>query len=229
MKAAWRDAAAWLPLAVAAVFFGGRELACGAGPGATQTASSVELPVPLGAEAPRHEQSYELDATHTSVRFAVAGPGGEVLLACPAVRGQLELRPDGAASELVLELDLGSLEPVAAQDAHWAAAAIRHLLGAHRASTLTYRATLVSRATTPLPQLTRVHWLGRMRFGNHTVQQPIDLWQTAMPGRPLRLQGYGTVGADVYGLLRRSWLGLVQEKHVVTLGLDLAWKRRPAH
>jgi len=102
---------------------------------------------------------------------------------------------------------------------------LRDLLGVNRAETVRYRAELVSRASTPLPGLSQLVWQGDLHFGGRTVRQAMSLWQTLLPGQPPRLQGHGTVPTDAYGIGRSAWFGLVQDHHVVTLGIDLGWQR----
>lgn len=220
------DPRVWLPIACAAGVLAGREATFSHSPADVVHAEAIELPVPNLVVLPGRDQSYDLDPEHSSVRFLVQGSGRELLVRCPAVRGRLDLRADAATSTIELQLDLASLAPVAEAGGTGPAPDLRSLLGIHRGDEISYRATLLSTATSPVPGLVHRLWLGSMRFGGRTVRQPMGLWQTALPGQPLRLQGYGTVGADAYGLPRRSWFGIVEQHHVVTLGLDLAWKRR---
>jgi hypothetical protein len=196
-------------------------------PADTVHAEAIELPEPRLIDHPPRDEAFELDPEHSSVRFLVQGGGRNVLVRCPAVAGKFELRAEAAASKLELRFDLSSLAPIEPGTALPTEADLRHLLGIHRGEQLEFRATLLSTATSPVPGLVHRLWLGSLRFGGRIVRQPMGLWQTALPGQPVRLQGYGTVGAADYGLPRRSWFGLVEEHHVVTLGLDLAWKRRP--
>lgn len=221
------DPRVWLPLALASVVWAGRE--------ATQPpplpplphADGVPLPVPTLLTLPNRDQGYDLDPAASCVRFQVEGEGQKSLFQCHVCSGKLDLRADPRDSTLELRLDLASLAPVGAPAAVLATLDLQHLLGVHRGSEIAYRGNLLSTATaSPIPGLLQRVWLGTLRFGNRVVRQPIALWQTALPGQPVRMQGYGTVGVEPYGLPRRDWLGLVRERHVVTLGLDLAWKRR---
>lgn len=229
MNRACLDPRVWLPLALAAAALLVRETTWQHVLDATPHSEAIELPIPRLVAGPQHDQSYDLDAAHSSVRFLVGSEGRELLVRCPVVQGRLDLRADPAASVLELRLDLASLVPVVPGEGGEPEAGLRHLLGIRRGEEIIYRATLVSTSTAPVPGLLHRLWQGSLRFGGRIVRQPMGLWQTALPGQPLRLQGYGTVGTDAYGLPRRSWLGLVEEHHVVTLGLDLAWKRRAAH
>lgn len=216
----------WLPLAIGTVAWAGREVTAAPVAAAEPPVTALALPLPRLLTLPVRDQVYDLDAERSYVRFLVEGEGEELLVQCPVVSGSLELRADPAASVLELRLDLGSVVPTEEGPRSEAAIDLRHLLGVHRGNELIFRGTLLSTSTAPVPGLLHHLWLGTMRFGNRVVRQPIALWQTALPGQPVRLQGHGTVAVEPYGLPRRVWLGLVQERHVVTLGLDLAWKRR---
>ncbi len=218
----WR---VWLPLAIGTAAWLVREVTDAPLPAAEPPVTALALPVPRLLTLPGRDQTYDLDAERSCVRFLVEGEGQELLVQCPLVSGSLELRAEPADSVLELRLDLGSVVPTAGP-ASGPTIDLQHLLGVHRGNELAFRGNLVSTATAPVPGLLHHLWLGTMRFGNRVVRQPIALWQTALPGQPLRLQGHGTVAVEPYGLPRRVWLGLVQERHVVTLGLDLAWKRR---
>jgi hypothetical protein len=142
------------------------------------------------------------------------------------VKGTLDLEPDGTG-ELELVLDLATLQPL-----HGAAGGgdrgidLAHVLGVYRGSTIVYRARLAATTTSDLPGVSQRTFLGTLRLGSQVLTQPMQLWQCALPGQPLRLQGHGTVAADQYGLPTRRWLALFPEDHAVTLGLDLAWRRR---
>jgi len=216
----------WLPLAIAAIAGAGRELTISPMPATEPPVTALALPRPRLLTLPVRDQAYDLDADRSCVRFLVEGEGQELLVQCAVVSGSLELRAEPADSVLELRLDLGSVVPTAPRQAGEPAVDLRHLLGVHRGNELAFRGSLLSTSTAPVPGLLHHLWLGTMRFGNRLVRQPIALWQTALPGQPLRLQGHGTVEVEPYGLPRRVWLGLVEERHVVTLGLDLAWKRR---
>ena len=226
MSRALFDPRVWLPLAIAALLAGIRESQLVPSHEDERTVVPTELPVPSAAAQPKGDQAYDLDMTRSCVRFLVKGSGPDLLLSCSLVQGTLELCPLPGKSVLELRIDLGSLAPVVLAPEHDPEQDLQHLLGVHRGSEVVYRATLTSSATSPLPALHFLIWQGTLRFGSRAMRQPMALWQTAMPGQPLRLQGHGTVGADAYGLPRRTWLGLVEERHAVTLGLDLAWKRR---
>ena len=215
------DARVWLPLVVAAGWFATR-----ARPPAPEPpgppAAAMTLPPMHGLPPSTKEQVLELDAEHSSVRFLVTGLRGELLVACPAVQGSLKLLAGGAGGELELRLDLASLVPL--HDA--ASVDVPHVLGVHRGSEIVYRANLVATTGSDLPGVVQRTFLGTLRFGARVMQQPMQLWQCSLPGQPLRLQGHGTVAAEAYGLPKRRWLALIDEGHAVTLGLDLAWRRR---
>jgi hypothetical protein len=163
-----------------------------------------------------------LDAERCSVRFLCDTGGDETLAACRRLTGRLRVQDGGERRELDLDLDLGSLQPVgeAAPDLD-----LWRLLGVHRGSEVSYRASQLRRSTGTLPGVTELLWLGTLRFDGRVVQQPMVLWQVSLPGQPLRLQGHGSVAGDTYGLPSRRWLGLGTRSHVVTLGLDLAFRR----
>lgn len=186
------------------------------------TPRAIELPPVAAAAAPRTETSYELDPTRSTARFLVEGDGGELLAGCSRIAGSLRLDPRRDAGELELRLDLGSLEP---STENRQGIDLHRLLGVHRGGEIVYRATLARTATTPVPGVGERVWLGTLRLGGRAVRQPIQTYLCALPGQPLRLQGHGTVDVADYGLPRRTWFGLLEESHDVTLGLDLAFRR----
>ena len=222
MKRAWLDPRVWGPALVAAVCFAFRMQPPPAA-AVLPTPHVVELPAVHGAPPPKADTEYELDAERSSVRFLVEGNGDELLASCPNVSGRLVLRAKAETSELELHLDLGSLVPIGEPKS---TIDLRRLLGVHRGSEVAYRATLLRSSTSNLPGVTERLWLGTLRLGSRLTRQPMQLWQSSLLGQPLRLQGHGSVDTADYGLPPRSWLGILKEQHVVTLGLDLAWKRR---
>jgi hypothetical protein len=209
------------PIAVATAVFLWRPLPAPAP--APVPARAVELPPLHGQVAPRDDADYVLDGDRSTVRFLVGDRGRDHLAVCRRANGRLRLPASGAPAEFELELDLGSLQPVAAEAA---GLDLWELLGVHRGSQLVYRASARRHTTSELPGLTQVLWLGTLRLDDRIVQQPMELWQVRLPGQPLRLQGHGSVAGDTYGLPARSWYGLPTHSHVVTLGLDLVWRRR---
>lgn len=221
MNRAVLDARVWLPLAVAGILFGFRALPTPA-PLPLDEVRSFTLPTMHGQPPAKSAQHLELDAERSSVRFLVTGLHEELLVACTSVKGTMDLEPNGSG-ELELELDLASLQPLHGVDR---GVDVAHVLGVYRGSTIVYRAKLVSIATSDLPGVSQRTWIGTLRFGAQVLQQPMQLWQCALPGQPLRLQGHGTVAAANFGLPTRRWLALFPEEHAVTLGLDLAWRRR---
>ncbi|MBM4063333.1 MAG: hypothetical protein FJ265_19875 [Planctomycetes bacterium] len=229
MSRALLDPRVWLPAALAALLLGSREALRPGSPTSPAAAAAVELPTPKLVPAGPRDQAYDLDAARSSVRFLVEGEGRELLATCSVTSGRLDLRADAPSSTIELQLDLGSLVPAAGDGTALPEAELLHLLGVHRGVEVSYRGTLTSTTTAPLPGLVHRLWTGSFRFGHRAVRQQVGLWQAALPGQPLRLQGYGTVVADDYGLPVRSWLGFAPERHAITLGLDLAWRRRPSH
>lgn len=219
------DPRTWLPLVAACAVFAARECTVREVPDAIRPARAVALPQPHGGNGAVRKVVYELDRARSSVRFLLRSEAGESLFRCPVVHGRFTTSPDDAETQLDLEFDLGSLVPVDADGAAAPIVELRELLGVKRAESVHYQASLVSRATTPLPGLAQLVWQGHLHFGGRTVRQPMSLWQTQLPGLPPRLQGHGTVPTNAYGLGRAAWFGLVQDRHVVTLGIDLAWKR----
>lgn len=184
-----------------------------------------ELPAPFVLPAPKGDVAYELDPAKSTVRFLVEGQDGELLAACTQFSGHVRLATQPDASELELDLDLGALETVGT-----AASSIdlHRLLGVHLGARIHYRAKLVRTSTTPVPGVTERVWLGTLYLDQRSMRQPMQLWQCSLPGQPMRMQGHGTVDVADYGLPRRGWFGMFQEKHTVTLGLDLAWRRQGA-
>lgn len=220
------DVRIWAPLlvATAAVLLRG-------GPSRPATRAvaprCVEVPALHAAAEPRDDADYVLDAGLSSVRFLVEGNGTQRLAACPRVAGHLRLRDGGSRRELELVFDLGSLQAVGSAPA---SLDLWQLLGVHRSSEICYRASLLRTSTSTLPGVTQRLWSGTLRLDDRVVRQPIQLWQVTLPGQPLRLQGHGSVTADTYGLPSHGWLGIHhQPPHVVTLGLDLAWRRQRGH
>lgn len=210
------------PLLLAVAAFAVRELLRPVPPPALEVVHAVALPIPRGEAAPKREQEYELDADASVVRFCVREGTDELLLACPGAKGRLVLATDPTACRVELEFDLGRLQGVGAAVAD---VDLWHVLGTHKNGSVDFRAELVSAATTPLPALRLDVFRGDLRFGGRTVRRTLELWQTALPGRPLRLQGDATFAADALGLPPRRTFPFLHEGHVVTLGLDLAWKR----
>ena len=219
------DPRVWLPLAIAGVCFGLRATPIPP-PAPLDAVRAITLPELRGLPPSTRPQQLELDPERSSVRFLVAGLPQELLVACPGVKGTLDLAPNGTG-ELELVLDLATLQPL-----HGAAGGgdrgidVAHVLGVYRGSTIVYRARLAATTSSDLPGVSQRTFLGTLRLGSQVLAQPMQLWQCSLPGQPLRLQGHGTVAADQYGLPTRRWLALFPEDHAVTLGLDLAWRRR---
>jgi hypothetical protein len=183
---------------------------------------SVELPALHPAAPATSARQLELVPERSSVRLLAAGPRGELLVDCPAVSGELELDAGGRAGDLTLRIDLAALRPVAG----YAGPDLHHVLGVHGTGTVVYHGRVVATTDSDLPGVRRLHCLGRLHFGDRVRQQAMELWQCCLAGQPMRLQGHGTVPGEDLGLPERRWLGLVREHHDVTLGLDLAWRRR---
>lgn len=220
MKNPCRDVRVWLPVTLAAAAFLPR--LSPPPPGAAPAGvPALALPAVHGVAAPKVATSYELDAEASSVRFLVRGDRGELLVSCPGLHGSLQLDAGGHTGRLELRCDLGSLrvlEPQGDLD-------VQHVLGVHR-NELVYRAQLVADATSDLPGVGRQIWLGTLTFGTRLRRQPIETWCCRLPARSLRLSGHGTVDAETLGLPTRRWFGIVAEHNEVTMGLDLAWRRR---
>ena len=181
----------------------------------------IELPAVHAANPPLRDQDFELDLERSTVRFAIASGDGLVLLGCTRCAGRLALRRDERRSQLSLDLDLASLT-VLTPGAD--PGLLRELLGVRADSTLQCRADLVRTAGTALPGVRELLWDGAVRCDGRAVRQPMVLWQPTLPGQPMRLQGYGSVSTAPYHLPNPSWFGL-SPAHVVTLGLDLVWRR----
>lgn len=188
------------------------------GPGRAVPLPTPSL-VPFRAKAERFQLQPELSAA----RFLVRGDLGELQLRCPGLSGTLQFDPEPGRSSLELRLDLHTLDTV--DDTPLPAEALRHLLGVHRSATATFRGTWTHTLSTPVPGLVQLLFDGTLELGGHVVRQSLGLWRAALPGQPLRLCGHGTVDAHDYGLPERSFLGFRQEQHLVTLGLDLAFRR----
>lgn len=221
-----RDPRVWLPFAIAALFFGWRERTAAPAPPITARSRATELPAMHGLAPAAGEQSFELDADKSSIRFLVEGPRGELLARCAGAAGHLRLNAGSHSGELELRFDLASLQTIGGGEG---TLDVLHVLGVHRGGEVVYRARLVASTTSDLPGIEERTWLGALQFGSRVQQEPMRLWQCSLPGRPLRLQGHGSVPAADYGLPRRWLLGLFEERHIVTLGLDLAWRRNRDH
>ncbi|MBL9078704.1 MAG: hypothetical protein JNL08_14435 [Planctomycetes bacterium] len=212
------------PIAIAALLFWWRPGTLPP-PAPTPTARAVALPALQVPAESTQDADYELDPARSVVRFLVEDAAGRQLAVCQRASGRLRVRRGGAERELELDLELGSLAPV---DASGAGLDLWHELGVHRGSEIAYRATQLAATTTNLPGVTARLWLGSLRLDGRVVRQPMELWQVALPGQPLRLQGHGTVPRETYGLPARGWLGFGTNAHDVTLGLDLVWRRHRA-
>lgn len=219
------DPRTWLPLVAACLLFAGREALRTRAAPVPEAARAVMLPQFTGPAAQPRRARYELDRARSSVRFLLRSNGRESLFQCPVVDGTYITSQDDGGVQLELEFELGSLVPAGSGATAGAVQQLRDLLGVNRAETVRYKASLVSRATTPIPGLSQLVWQGDLHFGGRTVRQAMSLWQTLLPGMPPRLQGHGTVPTDAYGIGRSAWFGLVQDHHVVTLGIDLGWQR----
>lgn len=212
------DLRVWLPAVVGALAFAPRALPEGA-EAPPATASGKELPqlaTPRRDDKPR---AWRLDADGSTVRFLVHDGDDRLLVACPTVDGALTRDPAGTGT-LELRIDLATATPLDGTpglDLH-------RVLGVRRADVITYRGALVSTATTDLPGVERVLFVGQLAFGDRVLQQPMQLWLTRIPGRPARLQGHGPVRTDAYQLPQRGWLGFAGAPLRATLGLDLEWR-----
>lgn len=213
------DARIWVPAVLGILMFLPRAWPA-TPPPPSPRASAVAMPALHGSPPTRTAASFELVPEHSAVHFLVRGPRGELQVPCPGVRGTLQIDPKGPGTTLELHLDLTSL-PTAAG----ASLDVHHVLGVHRSAEVVYRGALATTTSSDLPGVQRLLFLGRLHFGDRAVQQPMQLWQCSLPGQPLRLQGHGTVSGAAFGLPTRRWLGLLTERHEVTLGLDLAWRR----
>lgn len=210
----------WSPSLVGALVFALRALPPAPAP-PPEPGHAIELPALHGLPAPGDRQRFELDPTASSVRFRVVGRAGELLATCARVAGALELGARDGDGTLELTFDLAGVEPVpgAPHDVD-----PRELLGVFGGASVRYSAELAAVTRTELTGVSLSTWLGTIHFGGRVQRQPMQLWSCRLPGRPLRLQGHGTVAGDSYGLERR-WFGPLDQRYRITLGLDLAWRR----
>lgn len=223
MSRACFDWRVWGPLAFAAACFAFRLRPDATAATAPDRAPrGTVLPAPVAAPTPKGDTRWVLDPDKSTMRFLVQGGEGELLAACTHMSGKLRLGGHPETGELELHIDLAGLSPVGQGPS---TIDVRRLLGVHLGSEIHYRGALVRSSTTPLPGVTERLWLGTLRLDERLLRQPMQLWQCSLAGPPMRLQGHGTVDVEDYGLPHRSWFGVVQEAHVVTLGLDLAWRR----
>lgn len=218
------DARVWGPTLVGVLCFVPRALPTPL-PAAPPRAAAIELPAARGLPPGTGTQQFELATEQSAARFLVRGPGGELLATCPGCSGSLQLDAQRGTGSLELRLDLVSLvdeEPDRGLDLH-------HVLGALRTTELVYRGELAALTRTSQLGVQCLSFDGLLHVGDRAIRQPMQLWQCQLPGQALRLQGNGTVDAATFGLPERRWLGLWPERHEVTLGLDLAWRRRRAN
>ncbi|MCA8951515.1 MAG: hypothetical protein KDE27_18555 [Planctomycetes bacterium] len=219
------DVAVFGPLIVAILIVGLRESTRASIVPEPPPGTAVALPMVRGHATPKRALAYDVDGERSGLRFLVRRGSAEQLFRCDGVRGSLVLGETGDA-RLQLDFDLGALRAVGDPSAPAAGFDLWDVLGTSSDAEVRYEASLVSTASTPLPCLTQKVWVGTLRFGGRIVRQPMVLWQTALPGQPLRLQGHGPVRADAYGLLRHTLPTPLREPYEVFLGLDLAWTRR---
>lgn len=191
-------------------------------------ARSIALPqMRIAASKPR-ERSFELDPERSSVRFLATGERGELLAECTRIEGRLDLGADTLDGALQLTLDLSSLRALDgnAGDGPSGGPGIRDVLGVLGDVGVEVRSKLVAVEVDDMPGVQLDTWVGTVRIGGRVLQQPMQLWRTMLPGARLRQQGHGTVGGAGFGLPAHGWLGLLEDHFDVTLGLDLAWRRR---
>ncbi|MFM1871171.1 MAG: hypothetical protein RL398_593 [Planctomycetota bacterium] len=218
-------AAIWGPLLLGVLAFGMRELVRPTAAAQPAPGRATALPMFRNGAAPTKATEYTLDLERSTIRFLLRTGDSECRYDCPLAQGALVLSAKDAECQLELTLDLAALRAADPGNDPAGPAVLRELLGVHRAGDIRFRGDLVSRASAPIAVLQLLTWSGPLRFGSTVVRQPLQLWQTAIPGQPIRLQGHGTVTTAAYGLRRDGWLGIFPQEHVVTLGLDLAWKR----
>lgn len=218
--------AVWGPALFAAVVFATRELTRPPLPTPDPPGHAIALPMLRTGAQPRSRTEYRLDLPRSCIRFLVTAAGVEHAYDCLLAQGELVLggRDDEARFRLVL--DLASLRPAPSDADPADPQVLRDLLGVHSGDEVVFLGNLLARTTAPVPVLQMLTWLGTLRFGGRHVRQSLQVWQTAVPGQPIRLQGHGPVPTATYGLQRRGWLGLFSQPHVVTLGFDLAWQRQ---
>lgn len=216
------DPRVWLPVLGAVALFVLRERPAADVAGAAPRLEVVTLPAVRASVPPLRDQDFELDGERSTVRFAIDGASGPLVVACPLVEGKLALRRDERQSELQLKLDLASLQ-ILTPGAD--PGELRELLGVRGSAELGYVARLQQSGTCGVPGVRELFFVGTMRCDDRVVQQPMVLWQPVLPGQPTRLQGHGTVSTAPYHLPARGWFGFARQSHVVTLGLDLVWKR----
>ncbi|HEB54547.1 MAG TPA: hypothetical protein ENI87_14945 [bacterium] len=200
-----------------------------------ERARSVALPRLHGARPSRRRRDYELDAERSSVRFLVEVGDRRMLARCPRLVGRMTLgaADDPDSGTLELELDLASLELLESVPA---GARARDVLGVLGDLPLQLRSRRVAVTRCDLAGVEQDRWLGTAQLGARVLLQPVELWRCELPGRRLRTQGHGTVAALPYGLYQRpwlrpswllpSWLSWGRTRIDVTVGLDLAWRRR---
>jgi len=221
MNGTLRDPCVWLPALLGiAAFLPAALPRPAAAPGPRPTA--IALPALHGLPPGSTRLRFEVDHDDSQAHFLVRGPRGELLTRCPALRGELELDGKAGTGHLELQLDLSAIPT----DDGDRGLGVHHVLGAHRTTVITYQGDLVATTRTDLPGVQLLTFVGRLVFGERVLQQPMQLWTCQLPGKPLRLQGHGTVAASSFGLPARRLLGVFAENHEVTLGLDLAWRRR---
>lgn len=210
------------PLAVAAAMFVPRAWPTPEPP-PRALAQPLLLP-PMHAQPPaKAVRHFELDVEHSSVRFHVESDSGDLWVNCPQASGTLRLGTTATDGELELHLPLASLQPMPGVAAP---IDLPHVLGVHRGDEIVLRVTLAATTELDLPGVTVRWWHGGLGFGSQVRRQMLQTWMCALPGQPLRLQAHGTVSAHDYGLPRRGLFSFLDARNDLTLGLDLAFRRR---
>ncbi|MFN9333011.1 MAG: hypothetical protein ACK6D1_10480 [Planctomycetota bacterium] len=213
------DPRVWLPALVGMAAFAPRALPTPE-PAPPPRARAVALPTLPPLRRDDKPRSWRLAPDRSTVRFLVEHGAERLLVRCPDATGTWTRDGNGGGA-LELRYDLASATLLAGTDG----LDLHRVLGVRRADTVTFRARLVSTATTDLAGVERLLFLGQLTFGNRVLAQPMQLWACALPGRPVRLQGHGPVRTQEYDLPQRWRLGLPGGAMDVTLGLDLEWQR----
>lgn len=187
-----------------------------ASPGRVRARELPQLPL---QKRDTKARALQLDAEGSSVRFLVDDGRSRLVAACQTMTGSM--RRDGDTGELELRIDLASATSLASN----AGLDVHRVLGVRHTDEIVYRAKLVAAATSDLPGVERLLFVGQLTIGDRVIQHPMQLWSCALPGRPLRLQGHGFVPTDDWRRPERHWPVVTHARRQMLLGLDLEWRR----
>ncbi|MBK8098527.1 MAG: hypothetical protein IPK26_15565 [Planctomycetes bacterium] len=182
--------------------------------------TTTELPMPPTWRGPGPEATLHLQPSASRVEFAVDSTLQHTVAAATGLSGALQWDQHGEPAALSLTIDLAQLQSDAGGTALW------RLLGCKHTDRLGWNGRVLARTTFAVPGVARLELVGPLQFAGRVRSQPMQLWIARLPGRVI-VQGVGTVDGDDFGLPRRYLLGLLPDRHRVTLALHLEFARNP--